>query len=155
MKPINEILKVVQLKIKDTPLDIKLLFVFSFLMTIASIYVHLESNRDLLKKIIPYTGWSLGQGYLSLLFFIPFYSLNIKTLQKSVLYTRRLSVALLGINLMSGIILWILTHPEDYTNHNPYLRYDSLTPVFTIALPLFWILLMGRPLLISYLKREQ
>ncbi|PWA06906.1 hypothetical protein [Flavobacterium psychrotolerans] len=143
MKPINEILKEVKVKIKNSPLDLKLLFLFSFLMTIASIYIHLGSNKDLYRSIIPYTGWSPGQEYLSLLFFIPFFSQNITNLQKSIILTRRLSAALLGISLISGIIFWTLVSPEDYTNPNPYLRYDSLTPIFTIALPLFWILILG------------
>jgi len=155
MKPINEIVKVVQLKIKDTPLDIKLLFVFSFLMTIASSYIHLESNKDLYKKIIPYTGWSPGREYMSLLLFIPLYILTIKDPKKTNIIVRSLCLVFLGLSLFSGVADYNLIVPEDYTSSNPYLRYDSLTPIFTIALPLFWIIIISSALLISFLKNNQ
>lgn len=155
MRTINEIVKEIQLKIKDTPLDIKLLFVFSFLMTIASIYIHLESNRDLYEKIIPYTGWSPGQGYQSILLFIIIFSLSSKSLQKRILFTRVFSIGFLVIHLISGFVEYTIVSPEDYTSSNPYTRYDSLTPIFTITLPLFWIIIISSALLISFLKNNQ
>ncbi|MGG7036614.1 MAG: hypothetical protein ACI7YS_15665 [Flavobacterium sp.] len=48
----------------------------------------------------------------------------------------------------------IAVSPEDYTTTNPYLRYDVLTPICTIFLPLFWTLIMGGLLLSSYLKKK-
>lgn len=155
MRPINTIVKEIQLKIKDTPLDIKCLFIFAFLMTIASSYIHLESNKDLYKKIIPYTGWSPGREYMSLLLFIPLYFLTIKDSNKTNIIVRSLCLVFLGLSLFSGVADYNLIVPEDYTSSNPYLRYDSLTPIFTIALPLFWIIVIASGLIISYRRGNQ
>ena len=141
MKRIIEIAKDIFTSIKNNPLDIKLLLLFSILMTLAAKYIHLESNKDLYQTIIPYTGWSPGGYYFMFIVFIIIWSYTIKNQQRSKLLLRGYFVFTFGVHLYYGITDWHNVLPEDYTNVNPYLRYDSLRPIYTIALPLFWILI--------------
>ncbi len=141
MKRIIEIAKDIFTSIKNNPLDIKLLLLFSTLITLAVKYIHLESNKDLYKSIIPYTGWSPGNYYFMFIVFIIIWSYTIKNQQISILFLRCYFILTFGMHLLYGITDWNSVLPEDYTNANPYLRYDSLRPIYTIALPLFWILI--------------
>jgi hypothetical protein len=152
MKRIIEIAKDIFTSIKNNPLDIKLLLLFSTLMTLASKYIHLESNKDLYKTIIPHTGWSPGQYYFIFIVFIIIWSYTIKNQQISILLLRGFFVFSFGVRLQYGITDWNSVLPEDYTNANPYLRYDSLRPIYTIALPLFWILIHTGSQLNDYFK---
>ena len=142
MKRIIEIAKDIFTSLKNNPLDIKLLLLFSTLMTLASKFIDLESNKDLYITIIPYTGWSPGRYYFMFIVFIIIWSYTIKNQQRSSLFLRGYFIFTFAVQLFRGITDWNSVLPEDYTNTNPYLRYDSLRPLFTIALPLFWILII-------------
>lgn len=154
MKRIIEIAKDLFKSLKNNPLDIKLLLIFSILMTLASLYIELEANKDLYETIIPYTGWS--PGYFSMfIVFIIIWSYTIKNQQRSTLLLRGYSVFTFGVYLSFGISDWNSVLPEDYTNANPYLRYDSLRPIYTIALPLFWIINHIASQLNDYFKNKK
>jgi hypothetical protein len=155
MKRIIEIAKDIFTSIKNNPLDIKLLLLFSTLITLTSKYIHLESNKDLYKTIIPYTGWSPGQYYFMFIVFIIIWSYTMKNQQRSILLLRCYFVFVFGVHLRYGITDWNNVLPEDYTNANPYLRYDSLRPIYTIALPLFWILIHTGSQLKNYFNNKK
>ncbi len=155
MKQAIETAKEVLISIKKNPLDIKLLLLFSFLITVVSIYINLDSNKDLHESIVPYTGWNPGSDYRHILFFIVLYSFTIKNHQKSILFIRGMSAAFIGFSLYNGVIDCTTISPEDYTNPNPYLRYDSLRPLFTIALPLFWVLIITGSQLKDYFNNKK
>ncbi len=155
MKRVLETAKETLISIKKKPLDIKLLLLFSFLITFLSIYISLDSNKDLHESIIPYTGWIPGQDYRHILFFIVLYSYIIRNHQKSILFIRGMSAAFIGFSLFNGVIDWTTISPEDYTNPNPYLRHDSLRTLFTIALPLFWILIIAGSQLKDYFNNKK
>lgn len=155
MKRVIETAKEVLISIKKNPLDIKLLLFFSFLITILSIYISLDSNKDLYESIVPYTGWIPGQDYRHILFFIVFYSFTIRNHQKSILFIRGMSAVFIGTSLYRGISDWTTILPDDFTNPNPYLRYDSLRPLFTIALPLFWVLIITGSQLKDYFNNKK
>jgi hypothetical protein len=155
MKRIIETAKDIFTSIKNNPLDIKLLLLFSTLMTLASKFIHLESNKDLYKTIIPYTGWSPGQYYFMFIVFIIIWSYTIKNQQRSILLLRGYFIFTFGVHLLYGITDWNSVSPEAYTNPNPYLRYDSLRPLFTIALPLFWILIITGSQLNDYFNNKK
>ncbi len=140
MKRIIEIAKDIFTSLKNNPLDIKLLLLFSIIMTLASTYIELQANKDLYETIIPYTGWSPGYFFMYIVFII-IWSYTIKNQLRSTLLLRSYSIFTFGVHLFRGITDWNSVFPEDYTNPNPYLRYDSLRPIYTIALPLFWILI--------------
>ena len=126
MKRVIETAKEVLISVKKNPLDIKLLLLFSTLMTFASTYIHLESNKDLYETIIPYTGWSPGYFFMFIVFII-IWSYTIKNQQRSKLslLLRGYFILTFGVHLFRGISDWHNVLPEDFTNTNPYLRYDS------------------------------
>ena len=155
MKRIIEIAKDIFTSLKNNPLDIKLLLLFSTLMTLASKFIDLESNKDLYITIIPYTGWSPGRYYFMFIVFIVIWSYTIKNRQRSTLFLRGYFIFTFAVQLFRGITDWNSVLPEDYTNTNPYLRYDSLRPLFTIALPLFWILIIIGSQLNDYFNNKK
>lgn len=142
MKQIIRTTKEVLNSVKINPLDIKLFLVFSFAITLISYFINFESNKDLYESIIPYAGGSPGREYKMIFFFIILYSYIFRNHQKKLLIIRVMSVIYLVFSLYDGISDWTTILPEDYTNPNPYLRYDSLSPLFTIALPLIWIVVI-------------
>jgi hypothetical protein len=155
MKRVIETAKEVLISIKKNPLDIKLLLLFSFLITVVIIFIHLDWNKDLDESIVPYTGWNPGSDYRHILFFIVLYSFTIKNHQKSILFIRGMSAAFIGFSLYDGVIDWHNVSPEDFTNTNPYLRYDPSRPIFTIALPLFWMLIITGSQLNDYFNNKK
>ena len=155
MKRIIEIAKDIFTSLKNNPLDIKLLLLFSTLMTLASKFIDLESNKDLYITIIPYTGWSPGRYYFMFIVFIVIWSYTNKNRQRSTLFLRCYFIFTFAVQLFRGITDWNSVLPEDYTNTNPYLRYDSLRPLFTIALPLFWILIIIGSQLNDYFNNKK
>jgi hypothetical protein len=155
MKRVIETAKEVLISIKKNPLDIKLLLLFSILITVVIIFIHLDWNEDLDESIVPYTGWNPGSDYRHILFFIVFSSFTIKNHQKSILFIRGMSAVFIGFSLYDGVIDWTTISPEDFTNTNPYLRYDPLRPIFTIALPLFWMLIITGSQLNDYFNNKK
>ena len=155
MKRIIEIAKDIFTSIKNNLLDIKLLLLFSTLMTLASTYIQLESNKDLYKTIIPYTGWSPGRYYFMFIVFIIIWSYTIKNQQRSTLLLRGYFIFTFGVHLFRGISDWHNVLPEDFTNTNPYLRYDLLRPIYTIGLPLFWIVIITGSQLNDYFNNKK
>ena len=142
MKRIIATAKEVIISFKKIPLDIKLLFLFSIAMVLISSFIHFESNKHLYESIIPYTGWQPGREYKQIFFFIILYSYIFKNQEKKLLLIRFISVVYIGSSLYDGISDWTAITPEDYINPNPYLRYDSLRPLYTITLPLLWVLII-------------
>lgn len=115
-----------------------------------------NQNRDLYEKIIPYTGWNPSGAFEFFPFYFIILTLSVKEDNKKTINSllRVYIIIMLGFMLSDGIEDWLSISPEDYTSTNPYLRYDALTPIYTIALPLFWILVMVGALLNSFLKKR-
>jgi hypothetical protein len=155
MKQFIKIVNDLFTSIKNNPLDIKLLLLFSILMTLSNKFLRLESNKDFYEKIIPHTGWSPARGYFIFIVFIIIWSYTIKNQQRSTLFLRGYFIFTFAVQLFRGITDWNSVLPEDYTNTNPYLRYDSLRPLFTIALPLFWVLIIIGSQLNDYFNNKK
>lgn len=142
--------------LKKIPFDIVFFFLFAFAISLFSFYLNLDINKKLKASLIPYTGWGFGRGYLFILFFIPFSLLSFKgSVDKTLRILRIIIIIIMLIQLYDGVQDLLNVSPEDYTNPNPYLRYDILTPVYTIFTPLFWILLMAGTLGWHYLKDKK
>ncbi|WP_162126710.1 hypothetical protein [Flavobacterium phycosphaerae] len=142
--------------LKKLPYDIILFFLFAFAITIFSFYLNLDINKKLKASLMPYTGWGFGRGYFFILFFIPLCLLSFKgTVDKTLRILRIAIIISMLMQLYIGIQDWLQVAPEDYTNPNPYLRYDTLTPIYTIFTPLFWTLLMAITLLWNYFKNKK
>jgi len=141
---------------KKAPLDIISFYLFAIAISVFSFYLNLDSNKNLKATLVPYTGWGFGIGYLFLIFAI---SSSLFTYRVSVTKTLRnlrvYIIIFMLINVYEGFQDWLSVTPEDYTNPNPYLRYDTLTSIYTIAVPLFWALLMAGSLLWHYFQNKK
>ncbi len=127
--------------LKKMPYDIIAFYLFSMIVVAFSFY--LDFDKELKTSLMPYTGWSFGNSYVFPLFFIPIclFSFNGKWIN-TLLFIRGFIIIIMLLDCYDGFKDWQSTTPEDYTNPNPYLRYDALTPVCTIGVPLFWVVLM-------------
>lgn len=155
MKRITETVNEVLINIKKNPLDIKLLLLFSIVMTLISVFIRLDSNQDLYQSVIPFIGWSPGREYKMIFFFIILYSYIFRNHKKRLLFIRGICIYFIGFSLYDGISDWITVLPDDYTNSNPYLRIDPIRPIFTIALPLFWIIVITGSQLNDYFNNKK
>ncbi|MBP6460030.1 MAG: hypothetical protein KA264_08050 [Crocinitomicaceae bacterium] len=141
--------------LKKLPYDIITFFIFCLAISVFSFYLRLDINKELKSTLMPYTGWSFGRGYLSAMFFILFGLLLFKSsVNKTLQILRIFIILLMSVNVYDGVQDWLSVSPEDYTNPNPYLRYDTLTPIYTIFTPLFWTLLMAITLSWNYFKKK-
>lgn len=141
--------------LKKIPFDIVFFFLFAFAISVLSFYLNLDMNKKLKATLIPYTGWGFGNGYLFILFFIPFSLLSFKgTVAKTLRFLRIVIILIMLLQLYQGVRDWLQVTPENYANSNPYLRYDTLTPIYTIAVPSFWILVMAVALLWNLRKKK-
>ncbi|RKS01319.1 hypothetical protein [Flavobacterium sp. 102] len=130
--------------LKRIPYDIVVFFIFCLAITTFSFYLRLDINKELRTSLMPYTGWGFGRGYMSAMIFILIGLMSSRSsASKTLQILRIIVIVLMSVNLYDGVQDWLLITPEDYTNPNPYLRYDILTPIYTIFTPLFWILLMA------------
>lgn len=142
--------------LKKLPYDIIAFFLFAIAVSAFSFYLDLDVNKELKATLIPYTGWGFGNGYLFLVLFIPLAILSFKTTLTKTLRILRIMIILpMLLNAYHGFRDWLEVVPEDYTNPNPYLRYDELTPIYTVATPVFWILLMATTLTWQALKSKK
>jgi hypothetical protein len=155
MKRITETVNEVLINIKKNPLDIKLLLLFSIVITFISELIQLDSNQNLFVSIIPFTGWSPGREYKMIFFFIILYSYIFRNHQKRLLILRGICTFYIGLSLYDGVSDWNTILPEDYTNPNPYLRNDSLRPIYTICLPLIWLLIISGSQLKDYFNNKK
>jgi hypothetical protein len=142
--------------LKKLPYDIIAFFIFCLAITTFSFYLRLDLNKELKSSLMPYTGWGFGRGYMTAMLFILIGLMSSKSsTSKTLQVLRILVIVLMSINVYDGIQDWLRMTPEDYTNPNPYLRYDTLTPIYTIATPLFWIMVMMIFLIWNYFKNKK
>jgi hypothetical protein len=139
--------------LKKLPYDIIVFFIFCFTISVFSFYLRLDINKELKSSLMPYTGWGFGRGYMSAMLFIAIGLMSSKSsISRTLQFLRIIVIILMSINVYDGVQDWLRITPEDYTNPNPYLRYDTLTPIYTIATPLFWIIVMILSLIWNYFK---
>lgn len=139
--------------LKKAPYDLILFFLFALAVVTFSFYLDLDANKELKASLIPYTGWGFGHGYSFLVFYIPLMLFLSKAREMVILILLRSAVlALMLLQVYNGVEDYFSATPEDYVNPNPYLRYDALTPIYTIAVPSFWSLLMLLMLGLSFLN---
>ncbi|NNT70835.1 hypothetical protein HKT18_01275 [Flavobacterium sp. IMCC34852] len=125
-------------------------------ISLFSFYLNLNINKELKSSLMPYTGWGFGRGYMTAMLFILIGLMSAKgSTSKTIQVLRILVIVLMSVNVYDGVQNWLLITPEDYTNPNPYLRYDTLTPIYTIFTPLFWIIVMLIALVWNYFKNKK
>ncbi len=129
--------------LKKAPYDLIVFFLFALAVVTFSFYLQLDCNKELKASLIPYPGWLFGNCYMFPAFYIPLMLFGSKASEiKTLTLLRGTILALMLLQVYDGIRDYLSATPEDYVNPNPYLRYDALTPIYTIAVPSFWALLM-------------
>lgn len=142
--------------LKKLPYDLVVFFLFCMAISLFSFYLNLNINKELKSSLIPYTGWGFGRGYMTAMLFILIGLTSAKgSTSKTVQVLRILVILLMSVNAYDGVQDWLMITPEDYTNPNPYLRYDALTPIYTIITPLFWIIVMLIAFVWNYFKSKK
>lgn len=152
MQIINDYFGVLNVKIKLLPPEFKWLFWFSVPLYFLSVLSLLFARVQFYEEIIPYIGWNPGFIY-AVCAFIAVKKTSIATMDSTFENFRNIRykvVFLLGIYFLTGVYDWFNTTPDYYTHTNPYLRYEPLRPIFAIYLPLFWIFIIGLPLLKNF-----
>ena len=142
--------------LKKLPYDLILFFIFCMAISLFSFYLNLDMNKELKSTLMPYTGWGFGRGYMTAMLFILMGLMTAKgTTYKTLQVLRIVVIILMLLNIYNGIEDWLMITPEDYTNPNPYLRYDALTPIYTIITPSFWSIVMLIAFVWTYFKNKK
>jgi hypothetical protein len=142
--------------LKKLPYDLILFFIFCMAISLFSFYLNLDMNKELKTTLMPYTGWGFGRGYMTAMLFILIGLMTAKgTTYKTLQVLRIVVIILMLLNIYNGIEDWLMITPEDYTNPNPYLRYDALTPIYTIITPSFWSIVMLIAFVWTYFKNKK
>jgi len=141
--------------LKKAPYDLIAFFLFSLVVVIVSLYLRLDVNKQLYSSLLPYLGHGFGNSYFFPLFYIPLMLFSSRASEtKTLALLRSVVLALMLLQIYHGLRDYLNITPQDYTNPNPYLRYDTLTPIYTIAVPSFWALLMIILLVGAYVKHR-
>jgi hypothetical protein len=133
------------------PLELKLFYLFSFLVSLLSIGAILLPH-DFSEAIIPVTGWLPATIYIiALIVATPliFRGSNIR-LKK----IHRLGV--LGLLILS--VIRGLVEMKYYNNtyvDNPYLFISQWRPVWTIVIPLIWMVLLSSNSITIFCNKEE
>jgi len=140
--------------LKKAPYDLFAFFVFS--VTVVTFSFYLDYDKALHAQLVPYLGWGFSNGYFFPALYIPLMLTMSKASETATLLLLRATVlALMLLQVYTGVEAYLSTTPEDYSNQNPWLRYDALTPIYTIAVPAFWAVLMLVMLGRSFLKNRK
>ncbi len=137
--------------LKKAPYDLILFFFFALTVVTFSFYLDYDTKLD--RQLVPYLGWGFSNGYFFPAFYIPLMLIMSKASEKvTLILLRGVILSLMLLQVYNGVEDYLNATPEAYTIHNPYLRYDALTPIYTIAVPSFWALLMLVMLGVSFVK---
>ena len=125
-------------KYSAAPIELKAFCLFATIVTILSILL-LFANSNLRRSIVPITGLPFAIGYSFGLYFI--YAVIFSS-NKSI---RRIKIR---YGILMPLVLSILLGGFNLLNYNtqnfgnPYLTISKWQPIWTILIPLFWIILL-------------
>jgi hypothetical protein len=89
------------------------------------------AGKDFRAATVPFTGWVAQGPYMSSILFAVLALLSDRRVIRFGV------VALLGLPVVFGLVEWYWEWPR--ASWNPYLAISMWRPVWTIAVPLFWI----------------
>jgi len=122
--------------VRSAPPEIQLYCLFSVLVCSADLWLTFVGPQSIKAMTVPITSWSASMPYLFGLF--PAFSLLFGSERP---YRLRWGiVAPLLVYLVLGVIQYALPRSPDFGN--PYLQINPWQPVWTMVLPVFWILLL-------------
>ena len=142
--------------LKKLPYDIIVFFLFCMAISMFSFYLNLDINKELKNTLMPYTGWGFGRGYMTAMVFILIGLMAAKgSTGRTLQFLRIMFIIFMLISVYDGVQDWLSITPEDYTNPNPYLRYNALTPIYTIITPSFWVVVMLTAFVWNYFQNKK
>ncbi|TRX65906.1 hypothetical protein [Carboxylicivirga sp. M1479] len=132
---------------KEVPKDI---IISILLSSVIMVFTAVAWNyyRDVIyENLLPYTGWSPDSLYggipFVLIFIVQMFMNNGVHFSKFVYYSRAFILMFLVIKLYSGLVDWITSPPELVLSDNPYLKFSPYRPLYTVLMPLVWIVYVG------------
>lgn len=144
-------LSVFLLRFLLAPVELKIFAFFSSTLFFLDIIINIFELKELDELIIPITGWLISFPYMMGLFFA-FYILIIRD-KKQRTNARNAIVFMMALSVLAGF-RDMLTFDGNNTG-NPYLDRSIWRPVWQIAIPALWILLLlFSPRIKKYCKVE-
>jgi hypothetical protein len=122
--------------IRSTPPEAVVYCLFSISVGVADLWLTFVGPQYVKAMTVPFTGWSASMPYLFGLFF----SFHLVFGPDRRFRHRLGMVAPLLIYMVSGLVEYALPRGQDFGN--PYLQVSPWRPLWTIALPMFWSLLL-------------
>ena len=121
------------------PLELRIYAVFSIFVSLAGMALPIFGPRKVWETLVPFTGWSPAIGYMLGLYF---------TL--ALIYTKipagRLRIGVLAPLALQILFGWQAMGKAPTPNFgNPFLIVSPWRPVWTIALPAIWMVVMLSP----------
>ncbi len=126
------------------PVELKAFIYFCFIVSVSVIGIRVSAIAE---TLIPITGWNMG--------FVCIFNmiLTIGPMRNphgkmGILTTQYGNILILTISTLFGLID-LLTYNGGY-NSNPYLSHSPWRPIWTIAIPIVWIIVLLSPRIKKY-----
>jgi hypothetical protein len=126
-------------KFNQAPFELKAFAVFAILTILLSYVLPATLAKDTWEKTIKYTGWSPATTYMFSLILV-FSSIFQNNYSKHI-YLKWILVVQLSIQIYSGFQRQLLVDDRS-TTINPYLMVSEYQYIWTILIPVFWILVI-------------
>lgn len=122
----------------STQPELILFGVFSLAITLSQVWLSFAAPKLWQEAVTPYTGWSLSMPYMFSLFFTwwAIFAQDVDLKARIGPITFLLMYAVFGLHDYS----W-MRHLPDF--HNPYLTASPWQPMWTVALPMAWVAVLG------------
>jgi hypothetical protein len=114
---------------------------FALVVSLAQLLFLFPGLEPLRARVVPYTGWLVGGGYMATLAFVP--PLIFQHRWRPALRTFGLTLQLVFGLIVPGLLALSRIGAEDFGN--PYLTISPWQPVWTILLPMAWIAVFHSP----------
>jgi len=118
--------------------------VFSLIVIAADSAIENFGSKHLGEVIVPFAGWAPDMPYMFSLFFAFSLMFSRNRIQRYVIDL------LLLLQIIYG--LWQLSRIHGENFHNPYLTVSPWQPIWTVLIPLSWIVLLHSPPMNRFLQ---
>lgn len=129
------------------PLELQLFAAFSILVVGLEFFLVLIGPSTFREALLPYTGWSASMPYAFGMLLV------IALIRTKNLRFRRTIVAILVVYMVYGVV-GLASAPVRSTT-NPYLVVSPLRPLWTLLIPILWILVLCNPRVGRYCADEE
>jgi len=136
----------------SAPFQLQIFFVFCVFVTVFGYLIQPFLPDGIKESIIPITGWNMAVPYSFNSIVIGSFLLNPKTINRK-LNIQFGNILMLAIPIIFGLFD-LVTWSGGYEG-NPYLFRSPWRPVWTLAIPIIWIVVLLSPGIKKYLLQLQ